>query len=229
MEELYTLGFEGQLTTKGKDKWFKAMKWDYWDEDPYLGGWYVHCEAPTADKEKFDDLKEIGNNNDYVGYGYLEFREVSHFHKSRRYDRLIDYARFGNIWGVIINGNKFYFQGGEENMEKTKDIEPDSSECGLNVEGEKEHLEKLKKKYAKLYDESRGKTVVDYAQWDNDMGMAVVCVHTEKPDDREESEHELRSIASDILHIQNELANHEEIERYLAKRRKEAKIENHED
>ena len=113
-------------------------------------------------------------------------------------------------------------------MKKTKDIEPNSSKSGLDVEGEKEHLEKLKKKYEKLYDESRGKTVVDYAQWDNEKGMAVVCVHTEKPDYCEESEHELRSLASDILHIQNELANNEEIERYLAKRMEEEKIENHE-
>lgn len=117
-------------------------------------------------------------------------------------------------------------EGEEANMEKTKDLEPAIAECGLNVEGEKESLKKLKKEYAKLYDESRGKTVADYAQWDNEMGMAVVCVHTEKPDDCEESEHELRSLASDILHIQNELANHEEIERYLAKRREEAKNEN---
>ena len=71
--------------------------------------------------------------------------------------------------------------------------------------------------------------MVDYAKWDNEKGMAVVCVHTEKPDDFKESEHELRSLASDILHIQNELANHEEIERYLAKRKEEEKIENHED
>ena len=59
--------------------------------------------------------------------------------------------------------------------------------------------------------------------------MAVVCVHAEKTDNCEEIEHELRSIASDILHIQNELANNEEIERYLAKRKEEDKIENHED
>ena len=117
----------------------------------------------------------------------------------------------------------------EENVEKKEELEPASAECGLDVEGEKEHLEKLKKEYAKLYDGIRGKTVVDYAQWDNEKGMAVVCVHTEKPDDCEESEHELRSLASDILHIQNELANNEEIERYCAKRREEAKIENHED
>ena len=227
MEELYTLGFEGKLTSGGRDEFFKAMKWDYWDEDPYLGGWYVHCEAPTADKGKFDDLKEIGNNKDYVDYGYLELRKVSHFHKSRRYDRIINYARFGNIWGVIINRNKFYFQGREENMEKTKDLEATNAECGLNVEGEKESLEKLKKEYAKLYDESRGKTVADYAQWDNEKGMAVVCVHTEKPDDCEEREHKLRSLASDILHIQNELANHEDIERYRELRKR--KGENHED
>ena len=107
----------------------------------------------------------------------------------------------------------------EENMEKTKDIEPDSAECGLDVDGEKESLEKLKKEYAKLYDESRGKTVVDYAQWDNEKGMAVVCVHTEKPDDCEESEFQLRSIAYQILFIQNELANHEDIERYMASRK----------
>lgn len=226
MEELYTLGFEGRLTSKGRDKLFKAIKWDYWDEDPYLGGWYVHCEAPTVDKEKFDDFKEIGNNNDYVYYGYLELREVSHFHKSRRYDRLIDYARFGNIWCVIINGNKFYFQGGEENVEKTKDLEPTSSESGLDVEGEKEHLEKLKKEYAKLYDESRGKTIADYAQWDSQNGMAVVCVHTENPDDCEEIEHELRSLASDILQAQNTIAREKEIKRHLSEKRNR---ENHED
>ena len=145
MEELYTLGFEGKLTSEGRDELFKAMKWDYWGEDPYLEGWYVHCEAPTADKEKFDDLKAIGNNKDYVDYGYLELREVSHFHKSRRYDRIVDYARFGNICGVIINGKKFYLEGGEQRMEKTKDLEQDSDEYGLDVEDEKERLEKLKK------------------------------------------------------------------------------------
>ena len=48
----------------------------------------------------------------------------------------------------------------------------------------------------------------------------MVCVHTEKPDDCEESEHELRSLASDILHIQNELANNKEIERYMASRKR---------
>lgn len=220
MEELYTLGFEGQLTSEGKDKWFKAMKWDYWDEDPNLGGWYVHCEAPTSDKEKFDDLKAIGNNEDYVDYGYLELREVSHFHKSRRYDRLINYARFSNIWNAIINRNKLNLEGEEENMEKTNDLEPTSAECVLDVEGEKESLKKLKKEYAKLYDESRGKTVADYAQWDNEMGMAVVCVHTEKPDDCEETEFQLRSLAYQILFIQNELANHEDIERYMELRKR---------
>ena len=150
MEELYTLGFEGKLTSEGRDELFKAMKWDYWGEDPYLEGWYVHCEAPTADKEKFDDLKAIGNNKDYVDYGYLELREVSHFHKSRRYDRIVDYARFGNICGVIINGKKFYLEGGEQRMEKTKDLEQDSDEYVLDVEDEKERLEKLKKEYYKV-------------------------------------------------------------------------------
>lgn len=101
---------------------------------------------------------------------------------------------------------------------KNKKCEPTHADCGVNIEGEKEHLEKLKKKYAKLCDEIRGKTVADYAQWDNDIGMAVVCVHTEKPDDCEEIKHELRSLASDILHIQNELANYEEIEQYIASR-----------
>ena len=224
MEELYTLGFEGQLTSKGRDKSFKAMQWDYWDEDPYLGGLYVHCEAPTSDRERYDDLKRIGDNGDCIEYGHLELREVNHFNKSRRYDRLVACTSFLSPLQMTMKKMKLE----EGNMEKTKDLEPASAECGLDVEGEKEHFEKLKKEYAKLYDESRGKTVADYAQWDNEKGMAVVCVHTEKPDDCEEREHDLRSLASDILQIQNELANHEEIERYSEKRKEEEKIENHE-
>lgn len=226
MEELYTLHFEGFTTSKGRDEWFKSMKWEYWDEDHRDGGWLIHCESPTTERGRFDDLKAIGNNEDYTGYGTLELREVNHFGESRRYDRLIGLSSFLNVFKRMAEEKKLEV---EEDMEKTKSDEPISAECGLNVEGEKESLEKLKKEYAKLYDESRGKTVADYAQWDNEKGMAVVCVHTEKPDDCEEIEHELRSLASDILHIQNELANNEEIERYLAERRKEAKIENHED
>lgn len=216
MEELYTLGFEGKLTSKGRDELFKAMKWDYWDEDPYLGGWYVHCEAPTADRERYDDLKRIGDNGDCIEYGHLELREVNHFNKSRRYDRLIGLTSFLSPFQKTMKKMKLE----EGDIVKMEDLEPASAECGLNVEGEKESLEKLKKEYAKLYDESRGKTVVDYAQWDNEKGMAVVCVHTEKPDDCEESDFRLRSLAYQILFIQNELANHEDIERYMASRKR---------
>lgn len=221
MDELYTLSFEGLLTPEGRDEWIKAMPWDYWSEEPELGGWYVHCEAPTPYEKKFDDLKKIGDNEDYIEYGSLELREVNHFNQSRRYDRLINFACFSNIWKGLINRNKLNLDG-EEDMEKTKDLEPTSAECGLNVEGEKESLKKLKKEYAKLYDESRGKTVADYAQWDSEKGMAMVCVHTEKPDDCEETEFQLRSLAYQILFIQNELANHEDIERYMALRKRKA-------
>ena len=97
---------------------------------------------------------------------------------------------------------------------KNKKCEPEY-DCFVDIDGEMEHLKQLKERYAKLYDESRGKTVVDYAQWDNEKGMAVVCVHTEKPDDCEEREHELRSLASEMLHIQNMVANDVEIKRYM--------------
>ena len=141
MEELYTLGFEGQLTSKGRDELFKAMQWDYWDEDPYLGGWYVHCEAPTNDRERYGDLKRIGDNGDCIEYGHLELREVNHFNKSRRYDRLIALTSFLSPLQRTIKKMKLE----EENMEKNEYLEPTSAECGLDVEGEKEHLKKLKK------------------------------------------------------------------------------------
>lgn len=217
MEDLYTLHFEGLATPKGRDEWFEAMPWEYWDESPQDGGWLIHCEAPTTERERFDDLKAIGNNEDYTEYGTLELREANHFGESRRYDRLIGLSSFLNVFKRMAEEKKLE---GEEDMEETKSDEPISAECGLDVEGEKESLKKLKKEFAKLYKESQGRIVVDYAQWNNEKGRAEVSYHWELPDDLDEYEYKMRSLAYQILFIQNELANHEDIERYMELRKR---------
>lgn len=103
--------------------------------------------------------------------------------------------------------------------------EPAHADCGVNIDEEMEHLKKLKERYAKLYDESHGKTIVDYAYWSDEYGMAMVCYHTVEPDDYDDCVHELRSIASEMLHIQNMVANDVEIKRYMElKNTKEKKL-----
>ena len=221
-EDLYVLKFDGLVTPEGEKQLRFFERWEFFEGIGEKGNWSVLGVAKNISKDKFNELMRICHNGDCVIYGFLKLEKENAVDE---HERLVRFEHFDNIGKRSMKGITLKQ---EEDMRKPKDLEPTSAECGLDVEGEKESLEKLKKKYAKLYDDSRGKTVVDYAQWDNEKGMAVVCVHTEKPDDCEESEHELRSLASDILHIQNELANNDEIERYWAKRKEEEKIENHE-
>ena len=98
-------------------------------------------------------------------------------------------------------------------MEKKKDFKK-SYECCLNLEGEKERLEKLKKDYANLYKQIQGEIVADCAQWSVEEDRAVVLAHFVAPDNFEELRHQMREIAFDMLQAQNMIDLEEERRRY---------------
>lgn len=103
-------------------------------------------------------------------------------------------------------------------MEKYMEA-PTSVACGIDVDNEAKRLEKLKKEFEELYEQSRGKLVVDYAKWDEKEGMAMVCSHPETPDNYDELEHRMMEIASDMLHAQNMIGFEEERRRYEWKKK----------
>lgn len=113
-----------------------------------------------------------------------------------------------------------------ENTKETKDLEPTSIECGVDIDGEMEHLERMKERYAELYKKVWGEIKVESAYWSDEYGRAMVHYNVVVPKNHEEYEFEMRMLASDILHAQNLIAKEKEIKRYMVENRKDKENEN---
>lgn len=213
MEDLYVLKFDGLVTTEGEKKLRFFERWEFFEGIGEKGNWSVLGVAKNIRKDKFNELMRICHNGDCVIYGFLKLEKENAVDE---HERLVRFEHFDNIGkrpmkGITLNQ--------EEDMKKTKDFEPTTSECCLNLEEEKERLEKLKKEFEELYEQSRGKLVVDYAKWDEKEDMAIVCSHQESPDNYDELEHRMREIASDMLNAQNMISWEEERKRYEWKKK----------
>ena len=104
-------------------------------------------------------------------------------------------------------------------MEKYMET-PTSFACGIDIDDEVTRLEERKEKYAELFEKSHGKIVVDCAYWNNEYGRAMVHYNFVAPKNREEYEHQMNMLASDILHAQNTIAREKEVKRHLSEKRK---------
>ena len=207
-EDLYVLKFDGLVTPEGEKQLRFFERWEFFEGIGEKGNWSVLGVAKNISKDKFNELMRICHNGDCVIYGFLKLEKENAVDER---ERLVRFEHFDNIGKRSMKGITLKQ---EEDMEKTKELEQTSAECDLDVEGEKERLEKLKKEFEELYEQSRGKIVVDYAKWDEKEGMAIVCSHPETPDNYDELEHRMREIASDMLHAQNMIGWEEERRRY---------------
>lgn len=105
-------------------------------------------------------------------------------------------------------------------MEKYMET-PTSVACGIDVDDEAKRLDKMKAKYAELFEKSHGKIVVDCAYWNNEYGRAMVHYNLVAPKNHEEYEYEMNMLASDILSAQNAISREKEVKRHLSEKRKE--------
>lgn len=99
-------------------------------------------------------------------------------------------------------------------MEDNERDKPITGNCGIDIRSEMERLERMKEEYAELIDKNRGKIVVKCAYWSQDGYEARVDWHREGPEDYEEYEYEKKMLASEMLHVQNQIAMQREINQH---------------